>query len=286
MRRIDSTEPRHLSALSQPPRPFLKWAGGKGQLLPHLLARLPARFRNYHEPFLGGGALFFRLLPKGAYLADINPELINCYECVRGKTAALMRALAKFPYEREFFYKVRALDRSETFNAVSPVQRAARFIYLNKTCFNGLYRVNRKGQFNVPFGAFKNPSIFDADVLRACSKAMQGATLRVAAYTDVERHARRGDFVYFDPPYAPLSATANFTSYNRTGFDTVDQIELAELCKRLDRKGVLFMLSNSASPLIRKLYAPFNVGYVEASRAINSNASRRGKVQEIIATNY
>ncbi len=268
------------------PKPFVKWAGGKGALLAELKRRMPKRYKRYVEPFVGGGAFFFSLAPQQACIADTNAELILTYQIIRDNPNALISELARHRYEREYYYQVREWDRRPDFAELPPVVRAARFILLNKTCFNGLYRVNSKGHFNVPFGSYSNPRILDRENLHLCSKALQGTEILHADYTAIEDHLQEGDLVYFDPPYAPLSATSSFTSYTSEGFDANDQVALRDLCVRLDQKGVLFMLSNSSSLWIRELYDRFTVHNVSAPRAINSKAAGRGPVNEIIVTNY
>jgi DNA adenine methylase len=267
-------------------RPFLKWAGGKTQLLPELLKRVPPSYNRYLEPFLGGGALYFSLQPKTAYLADYNPELINCFEVVRSNLAELKEELRKYRYDKEMYYEVRELDRKADYASTSAVARAARFIYLNKTCFNGLYRVNSKGHFNVPFGAYKAPTILDAPNLTACSNALQSAILKTGSFEDIVEIAEKGDFVYFDPPYAPVSETADFTQYVSGGFDASSQELLLLTCLKLHQKGVKWMLSNSNTNIIQELYRGFKVETVEAGRAINSNAEKRGPILELIIRNY
>ncbi|MCB0361033.1 MAG: DNA adenine methylase [Bdellovibrionales bacterium] len=275
------------SATNEAPcRPFLKWAGGKSQLLPELLARLPSAFGAYHEPFLGGGALFFATRPQTAWLSDINDELINVYRVVQESVDQLVNALNQHVYDRDYFYTLRDADRLSSFADWTPVARAARFIYLNKTCFNGLYRVNANGQFNTPFGRYQNPRILDEPVLRACHRALQGVSLRCAPFSSVSEQAKPGDFVYLDPPYVPVSASANFTSYSRFRFGAEEQEQLRDLCRDLDRRGVLFLLSNSAVDRVTTLYREFRLEHVDASRAINSKGGRRGKVQEALVSNY
>lgn len=270
------------------PRPFLKWAGGKRQLLPELLRRVPApsKISTYFEPFLGGGALFFRLQPPRAYLADLNSELINAYKAVKNNLAGLMRGLNKHRCNEEYFYELRNADRTRTFEKWSNVRRASRLIFLNKTCFNGLYRVNSKGQFNAPFGRYVTPTIYEPENLKACSAALQKAELRVASFLEIEKVIKKKDFVYFDPPYAPINGTSYFTDYSKEGFDTNMQVELRDLCARLDKRGVRFMVSNSDVGLINDLYSKFNIEKVFASRAINSNGAKRGKITELIIRNY
>jgi DNA adenine methylase len=267
-------------------RPFLKWAGGKTQLLPALLKRAPTSCNRYLEPFLGGGALYFAMQPKAAYLADFNPELINCFEVVRSNLAELKEELKKYRYDKEMFYEVRELDRQADYSSTSPVARAARFIYLNKTCFNGLYRVNSKGHFNVPFGAYKDPTILDVPNLTACSNALQSAVLKTGSFEEIADVAEKGDFVYFDPPYAPSSETSDFTQYVSGGFEESSQELLLLTCLKLHQKGVKWMLSNSNTNIIQELYRGFKVETVEASRTINSKAEKRGPILELIIRNY
>ena len=267
-------------------RPFLKWVGGKTQLLPQLSAKLPKKFGKYYEPFLGGGALFFHLYPAQACLSDINDTLISTYQVIRDQVDELIEDLAQHRYEKDYYYTLRAADRQPSFQDWTNVQKASRLIYLNKCCFNGLYRVNSRGEFNVPFGRYKSPNFLDQDNLRACQRSLQNTELQVRHFLEVESHVKPGDFVYFDPPYAPLSSTSNFTSYSRLGFDEQDQVLLRDLCQRLDEKGVYFMMSNSSAPLILDIYQPFRVKKVLASRAVNSRSSKRGKIHEVIVTNY
>lgn len=281
-------------------RPFVKWAGGKGQLLPQLSMRLPRTFRRYHEPFVGGGALFFHLantgrLRNGAVLSDYNPELINCYTVIRDQVEDLIAALSIHNDKRlsqEHFLAVRKWDRQPGFEERSPVERAARTIYLNRTCYNGLYRLNSKGQFNAPFGHYKNPLVYDPTNLRAVSAVLQHVELRVGDFSRVEE-AEAGDLVYFDPPYDPLSPTSSFTHYTHNGFGAADQRRLGALFHELAGRGVYVMLSNSYTPLSRELYvdrppdAPMvYASIVQASRKINCVGSRRGSVEELIACSY
>lgn len=241
---------------------------------------------RYFEPFVGGGALFFSVQHHHSFLSDVNDELVNVYRVVKSQVEELIEELRTHRYENEYFYEVRALDRSPTFRELPALQRASRFIFLNKTCFNGLYRVNSRGQFNVPFGDYNNPKIVDEHNLRACSTALRTAEIACESYLEVEERLAKGDFVYFDPPYAPLSVTSNFTSYSAGGFSSKDQEELRELCIRLDQRGVKFMVSNSSAPLILELYKGFKIDLIAAGRAINSKGSARGKVSEAIITNY
>ena len=268
------------------PRPFVKWAGGKGQLLSELASRTPTSYGRYFEPFLGGGALFFNLLPPNAYLADINHELTNAYRQVRSSHIELVEMLKDMPYDEDFFYEIRKADRSVNYPSWSGLKKASRLIYLNRTCFNGLYRVNSKGQFNVSFGDYRSPTICDAQNLKACSVALQGAELYCAPFQNIEDIVQPGDFVYLDPPYVPTTTTSNFTGYSRGGFAENEQQALRDMCARLDRKKARWMLSNSHSPVTMQLYADFHIELVQASRTINSNAKGRGKVNEIIVRNY
>jgi len=268
-----------------PPRPFIKWVGGKTQLLRELARRIPNDVNRYYEPFLGGGALFFYLQPKAAVLTDINADLITLYTVIRDDVEALIDDMGQHVYEKDYYYRLRSADRTVDYQTWTAVQRASRLIYLNKTCYNGLYRVNSKGQFNVPFGRYTNPTILDAGNLRACHRALQGIEIKQADFRNVKAVAQPGDFVYFDPPYAPLSATANFTGYTKDGFDGDMQYALRDLCRELDRKGVRFMMSNSSAPLVLDLYAEFSPDLVYATRLINSKAGRRGKIPEVLVTN-
>lgn len=281
--------------MSGVPRPFLKWVGGKGQLLPQLEPLYPKAFKGYHEPFVGGGAVFYSLASLVAtktvsspfsrvHLGDCNEELVNAYNVVRDQLPALKQILKKHAsaHNEAHYYATRAKDVSK----LTPVARAARILYLNRTCFNGLYRVNQKGGFNVPIGSYKNPKIYEPDRLDAASSALQTAQIHVESYLSVEKRAKKGDFIYFDPPYDPLTKTANFTSYTTSGFGDADQEELAELFARLDEKGCLVLLSNSYTPFMRRLYKKFTLRKVSARRAINSKASARGAITELLVSNY
>lgn len=276
---------RQLSLLPVSPRPFVKWAGGKGQLLSELVARVPQPFNRYFEPFVGGGALFFNLSPKQAVLSDSNPDLINLYVVIRDQVDELIEDLGQHVYDREYYYRLRQVDRTLEYGQWTAVKRASRFIYLNKTCYNGLYRVNSRGEFNVPFGRYKNPTILDVDNLRACHEALQGVTIECRDFREACRELGEGDFVYFDPPYMPVSATASFTGYTREGFGEKMQEELVSVCRALDRRGVRFMVSNSDTPLVRGLYEGFNLEVVFAARSINSQGRKRGRVPEVVVRN-
>ncbi len=267
-------------------RPFVKWVGGKTQLLPELLKRIPKDIARYFEPFVGGGALFFSLQPKASVISDSNEELINAYQVVRDHVEELIPDLKQHLYEEGYYYGIRDADRLPEYKNWSPVTRASRLIFLNKTCYNGLYRVNSKGQFNTPFGRYVKPRIVDEENLRACSAALKNTQLSTHGFLGIEDGITSKDFVYFDPPYVPLSATSYFTSYNKEGFGLEVQRDLYALCERLDAKGIRFMLSNSSAPFVLELYKKFRIDLVGASRAINSKASKRGTVQEALITNY
>jgi DNA adenine methylase len=245
--------------------------------------RAPRAFRAYHEPFVGGGALFFELRALGrlrgpVVLSDRNPPLMEAYGAIRDRAGAVIRHLKRHRNDEDHFYRVRAQDPG----SLSPAARAARIIYLNRTCFNGLYRENRAGRFNVPFGRYANPRICDEDNLRAVARALRGVDLSCAPYDAVLDAAEERDFVYFDPPYQPLSRTSSFTAYHREGFGPEDQERLRDAFAALAARGVHVLLSNSDTPLIRKLYRGFRIDQVHAARAINSKGDRRGKVAELI----
>ncbi len=266
-------------------KPFIKWVGGKRKLLPELVKRIPQDFSTYFEPFLGGAALFWQLKPQQAILIDINQELVNTYRCIQQDVEALILDLQKHHYNSEYYYQIRNSDRFRSYASWTDIQRASRFIYLNKTCFNGLYRVNSKGEYNVPFGRYKNPKIVDAENLRACSQALQKTEILTGSFLSIESKITPQDFVYFDPPYIPLNTTSNFTSYSSQGFDLEMQIALRDLCKRLDRKRVRFILSNSATPLVLEIYSEFKIELVDMPRSINSRGDKRGKIKEVLITN-
>ncbi len=272
-------EARKLESIAAPCRPFLKWVGGKRQLVPELVARAPRSFGRYFEPFVGGGALFFHLLPREALLADANERLIRTYRAVRDDVEAVIDLLRGYPYDSEFYYRL----RETAVDARSDTEVAAWFIYLNRAGFNGLYRVNRGNRFNVSFGRYVNPTICDAENLRACSEALRGAELVVGDFASAVGDARRGDFAYFDPPYVPLSATSSFTSYASDGFGPDDQRRVRSTAEDLKKRGVRVLLSNSSAPFVRALYADgFILSEVSATRAVNCRADRRGSVKELL----
>jgi DNA adenine methylase len=276
---LSSTTP----AATTPARPFLKWAGGKGQLLEQLRPLLPpGAAGRYYEPFVGGASLFFALRRRRALLSDVNRELVDCYRAVRDEVEAVIVALAEHRYDETHYYRVRAID-PET---LPLARRAARTIFLNKTGYNGLYRVNRSGKFNVPMGRYRSPSFCDPANLRACSAALGGVKLEVRDFEEAVLSARFGDFVYFDPPYVPASATSDFTSYAAGGFGPEEQERLAKVFEALASRGVRVMLSNSDTPAVRALYRGFRIDVVLAPRSINSKGGQRGKVSEVVVRNY
>lgn len=276
------SEPQPIS-----PRPFLKWAGGKSQLISQYIPFFPAQFTHYHEPFLGGGAVFFYLCREVpchlSTLTDINPELINTYCCVRDNVEELILLLEehRLRHSKDYYYYMRSQKNG------TPIEKAVRLIYLNKTCFNGLYRENSKGEFNVPMGKYRNPQICNPEVLRSVSAVLKSAQIEVRSFDSILDFAKTSDdFVYFDPPYYPLSSTSNFTTYNRYSFNKSDQIRLRDTFVKLAQQGVKVMLSNSDCSFIRELYRKFNIYEISATRAINSNAKKRGRINELLVTSY
>jgi DNA adenine methylase len=270
-----------------PPRPFLKWAGGKSKLIQQYKQYLPNihDYKTYHEPFLGGGALFFYLLPTKAVLTDINSELITTYLCVRDKLEELLGTLKlhEFYHNRDYYYKVRGNPGS------TDVEKAARLIYLNRTCFNGLYRVNSKGEFNVPLGKYDNPKICQLDILVAASEALQSSVIEELDFSHVLKQATSADdFVFFDPPYHPISQTSYFTAYSKLSFNQLDQIRLRDISSKLALRGVKVMVCNSDCEFIRSIYneIDFKIHLVKATRVINSNIKNRGSIGELVITSY
>jgi len=260
-------------------QPCIKWAGGKRQLLPEIRKHVPKKFGRYFEPFIGGGALFFDLEPCGATLCDQNERLVRTYIGVRDDVEGVIRLLSTYPYKKSFYMKTRALSTTR----MSGAEQAAWFLYLNRAGFNGLYRVNKKNEFNVPFGRYENPTICDAERLRECSKALGSAVIAKCDFQKMLDGARKGDFVYFDPPYVPLSATSNFTSYTDKGFGPADQVRLRDVALSLKKRGVHVLLSHSSAPMVRDLYASgFQIFPVTATRAINSKTEKRGAIAELL----
>ncbi len=268
--------------------PFLKWVGGKRQLMPAINKLLPKKYTNYYEPFIGGGALLFNILPKRAVINDFNEELINVYKVIKDNPEGLIRDLKTHKNESGYFYNIRSLDREEDFDKLTEIRKASRVIYLNKTCYNGLYRVNSSGEFNSPFGKYKNPNIVNELAIRAVSKYLNNNEIVIlnGDFEESVKNISKGAFVYFDPPYIPVSESSNFTAYVQGGFNMSDQVRLRDLCDQLDKKSVRFLLSNSATPQIEDLYKEYKIEYVKANRAINSNAKKRGGVDEVLIRNY
>jgi len=262
------------------PQPLLKWAGGKRQLIGAILERLPRRIETYYEPFVGGGAVFFALASERrfsrAVLSDQNAELIETYQAVQADVDGVIAALRRLPHSEEDYYRIRA-QRPRL-----PTTRAARMIYLNRTGYNGLYRVNRSGQFNVPFGRYTQPKICDEDRLRAVAQALRGVEIRVADFEQTAERAGPRDAVYFDPPYVPISATSRFAEYQSQIFGDAEHRRLAELFERLWQRGVRAVLSNSNTPRTREIFGHLAHDFVEARRSINSNGTRRGPILELL----
>lgn len=273
-------------------KPFVKWAGGKRQLLRQFreLGLYPPEDFNpitstYYEPFVGGGAVFFDLLPKNAVLSDLNKELVITYNVIKNNVDELIQSLQKHVYDKEYYLEVRAKKIGD----LSDVEVASRFIFLNRTGFNGLYRVNKSGQFNVPFGRYNNPVICDEDNLRRVSDALQDVTITHQDYKNVLKTAKSGDFIYLDPPYYPINATSSFTSYTAEGFLEKEQAELRDTFVKLHEKGCFVMLSNSDTPFINELYSGLDgitINKITAGRSINSKGSGRGRITEVLVTNY
>lgn len=273
--------------------PVVKWAGGKRQLLPEILPLLPRRISVYCEPFVGGGAVLFARQPRHVVVNDLNGELINLYAVIRRDVDALISDLRRHENTEEYFYRIRDLDRDrQSFAALGDVARASRLLYLNKTCFNGLFRVNAAGEFNTPFGRYANPNIVDETTLRAVHRYLKcnDVTLMSGDFEAAVAQLPRGAFVYLDPPYDPVSETSNFTGYSRGGFGREQQQRLRRCCDDLTRRGIRFLLSNSATDFIRELYADYGRRYgmqtVQARRAVNAVADRRGPIDEILVKNY
>ncbi len=270
---------------------FVKWAGGKGQLLEQFKPLFPKKFNRYIEPFVGSGAVFFYIIqkfkPNEIIISDINEELINTYEIIKKDVERLIVELKQHKeYHltdgKKYYLTIRATDPKE----LPKLERAARFIYLNKTCFNGLYRVNSKGQFNVPMGKYKNPDIVQEKKLRLVSELLKKVIIKIMSFEKVLEFAKQGDFIYFDPPYYPIKKGKSFTTYTKEAFLDKEQELLAKVFKELDKKGCYLMESNSDTKFIKELYKEYNIHVVHAKRMINSNGNKRGKINEIVITNY
>ncbi|MDW3946304.1 DNA adenine methylase [Staphylococcus saprophyticus] len=272
-------------------KPFTKWTGGKRQLLPDLNKLIPKDFNEYYEPFVGGGALLFDLQPSSASINDANEDLINAYRVIRDNVEELIEILEthKINNSKEYYYEIRSLDRSNEFSKMSSIEKAARMLYMLRVNFNGLYRVNSKGQFNTPYGRYSNPKIVDRENLLNISKYLnQNIRIMNGDFYNCVQNAQANDFVYFDPPYVPLSTSSNFTSYTADKFNLQEQERLRDTFVELDNKGVYVMLSNSNSDIVYDLYHDYKdkIKTVDASRMINSNSKGRGKIKEVIITNY
>jgi DNA adenine methylase len=285
-------KPEKQKALKRNPlvQPFLKWAGGKRQLLSEIRKYIPNKFNNYFEPFIGGGAVLFDLQPKNAFVNDANGELINLYNVIKTSPDKLIKAAREHRNTEEYFYQLRSQDRDKSFTKLSAVERASRIIFLNKTCYNGLFRVNSQGQFNVPFGNYANPVIVDEVVIRAVSRYLGEAQIELTNcdFEDAVASAKKGDFVYLDPPYDPISDTSSFTGYSLGNFGKNEQQRLKDACDDLTRRKCKVIQSNSATDFIRELYSDtsrYTLIEVEANRNINSVAGGRGKISELLILN-
>jgi DNA adenine methylase len=265
-------------------KPFLKWVGGKRKIMPAILPLVPVSFARYHEPFLGGGALFFRLMSEGRVLngvtlSDGNMRLVRAYIGVRDSAEDVISLLESYPYEKSFYLSLRSMN----IDTGSDAEVAAWMIYLNKTGYNGLYRVNLDNGFNVPFGRYTSPTICDPVGLRACSDALRGVDILHNDFTVSSSRVLRGDFVYYDPPYVPLTTTSSFTSYTPGGFGENEQRKLAHCAREVASRGAHVLLSNSSAPLVREIYADgFSLSEVDCSRSVNSKGKGRGKIKELL----
>lgn len=269
--------------------PVVKWVGGKRQLLNEITPLFPKRFTSYCEPFLGGGAVLFSIQPSKAIVNDLNGDLIAVYETIRDDVEALIDDLKKHENSAEYFYTIRDMDRDKAiYQSMSKVERASRLIYLNKTCFNGLFRVNSSGEFNSPFGYYKHPNIVNEPVLRAVSKyfAANNISFFNEDFAETLHRVGKGGLVYLDPPYDPVSDTASFTGYSKGGFDRNEQIRLRQCCDDLTQRGIKFVLSNSATEFIKELYQGYHITIVKAKRAINADPRKRGAIEEVLIRNY
>lgn len=276
-------------------KPFLHWVGGKRQLLPEIKKHMPKEYNVYYEPFLGAGAVLFELQPKIAVVNDFNSELINCYEAIRDNVNQVITYLEQFQDTKEMYFKIRNMDRELDYKSCSNEFKAARTIYLNRTCFNGLYRVNKKGQFNVSYGFhnkerydFYRPYNYEPENLIDTSKYLDNTSISIlnTDFSQAIKGADKNDFIYFDPPYDPVSDTSNFTSYTAAGFNKNDQKRLYYAFKELSERGCYCMLSNAGTDFIKELYKDFNIIEVQANRVLNCKGNKRGKVSEVLIMNY
>lgn len=270
--------------------PFLKWVGGKRQLMPAISEQLPKNFSSYEyvEPFIGGGAVLFNLQPKNAIINDFNKELINVYNVIKNNLDNLVEDLKKHLNDSDYFYELRSLDRTSEFKKLSHIERASRIIFLNKTCFNGLYRVNNAGEFNAPFGRYKNPNIVNEPTLKAVNKFLNTNNIVIHSgdYSEILKQAHKKSFIYLDPPYHPISESSNFTGYIQGGWDIYDQSRLRLACDELNERGIKFLLSNSSADFIKDQYKNYRITTVKATRSINSDGTNRGEVDELLIRNY
>ena len=270
-------------------QPFTKWTGGKRKLLPIIKSLMPDNYTNYFEPFVGGGALFFELAPQQALINDFNTELINCYQQIKEHPDQLITLLQHHQEKntKDYYLDLRSVDRDGRIEQMTGVEKAASIMYMLRVDFNGLYRVNAKNQFNVPYGRYKNPKIVDSELIYAISNYLNKNSIQIVSgdFEKAVETAKQGDFVYFDPPYIPISETSAFTSYTHEGFSYDDQVRLRDTFKKLSERGVHVMLSNSSSSLVYELYKDFTIHSIEVTRANGAKASSRGKVLEVIITN-
>ena len=270
--------------------PILKWVGGKRQLLDSIVPLIP-EYSTYYEPFVGGGAVLFGTQPKKAVINDSNEELMNVYRVIKEDPEELIAKLKEHQEKNcePYFYEVRSLDRDkDAYRSLTRVEKAARIIYLNKTCYNGLFRVNSSGEFNSPWGRYKKPNIVNEETIHALCQYLNKGKIAILCgdYREALKGIRKGAFVYFDPPYMPISASASFTGYTAAGFGPQEQKALKEQCDRLTKRGIKFLLSNSACPFIEELYRDYKIEYVSAKRAINANPEKRGAIEEVLVRNY
>lgn len=278
-------------AINSEIKPILKWVGGKKQIFPEIKKKIPKRFNNYFEPFLGGGFVLFSLQPKKAHVNDLNEQLINVYRVIKGQPKQLIDELRNYKNESDFFYAIRSLDRDKAaFSKLQPHKKAARILYLNKTCYNGLYRVNSRGELNAPFGRYKNPNICNEKLILGISKYLNSSDVKFSNgdFDGMIRYVKKNDFVYLDPPYDPISDSSSFTGYNAFGFDRRDQKRLKSFCDAIDRKGAKFMLSNSATDFVRKLYEnpKYKIHEIDVKRMIAGKNASRTAIKELLICNY
>ncbi|HEM3172414.1 TPA: DNA adenine methylase [Streptococcus suis] len=273
--------------------PVLKWVGGKRQLIEDISPLIPKQISTYVEPFVGGAAILFHLQPKKAIINDFNDELMNVYQVIKEDPNGLIKILEKHKEanSEEYYYETRALDRTSDYENLSKEEKAGRILYLNKTCYNGLFRVNSSGQFNAPYGKYKNPAIVNDVTIKAVSNYFNSANIKFlnGDYKEALKGLRKGTFVYFDPPYMPVSSSSNFTGYTENGFGYEKQVELRDECLKLNKRGIKFLQSNSYTPEILELYSDssvFTIKVVQAKRSINSKSDKRGEISEVLIYNY